>query len=129
MGFIWDGMGFSRFPLVLCSVLVVLFGLWSALKLYRPGASPEIRTKVWTDAVLFWGGMAMLVGILGFVTGVIIVLQGYEAGSPTTMATGAKAALLSSGSGTMILIFAALLWFFLQLRWRLLAARIANADT
>jgi hypothetical protein len=121
-------MGFSRFPLVLCLALVVVFGLWSAFKLYRPGASPDPRTKAWVDAVLFWGGIAMLVGILGFLIGVIVVLQGYEAGSPTTMGTGAKAGLLSSSFGTVVFGFAALLWFFLQLRWRLLLAAAADAQ-
>jgi hypothetical protein len=130
MGLIWEEMGFFRWPISLCFVVLVALGLWSALKLYRPGASPELRTKAWLDGVLVWGFLAFLFGILGAVIGIIITFQDIEAAGavrPTVIAPGIKTVLLSSGFGTMALGFAVFCWFILQLRWRLLQADAAEA--
>ena len=129
MGSNWEAMGFTRSPMAFCFVVLVLLGLWSALKLFRPGASPDLRTKVWLDGVLAWGAMAFLFGLLGAVIGIITVFQSIEAAGaviPTAIAPGAKATLLSSGFGTLVFVFAVFLWFVLQLRWRLLQASSAE---
>jgi hypothetical protein len=35
---------------------VVGLGLFSAVRLFRPGAMADLYTKAWLDAILFWGG-------------------------------------------------------------------------
>ena len=130
MGSNWAAMGFTRFPMSLCFVVVVVLGLWSVFKLFRPGASPDLRTKAWLDGVLVWGFLAFLFGLLGAVTGIIIAFQNIEAAGAvlgTAIAPGAKATLLSSGFGTMVFGFAVFFWFILQLRWRLLQAALVDA--
>lgn len=132
MGSNWEAIGFFRWPMSLCFFLVVLLGLWSALKLFRPGASPELRTKAWLDGVLVWGFLAFLNGILGGVVGIILSIQSVEAVGAfqgTAMAPGIKMTLLSILFGTMILGFAVLVWYVLQFRWRLLQAAEAEAET
>jgi len=129
MGPNWEAMGFSRWPMSICFAVVVILGLWSALKLFRPGALPDLRTKAWLDGVLVWGFLAFLTGILGAVIGIILTFQSIEAAGairPTLIAPGAKMVLLCSGFGTMTLGFAVFLWFILQLRWRLLQAALAD---
>ena len=131
MGSNWEAMGFSRWPMSICFVVVVILGLWSALKLFRPGALPDLRTKAWLDGVLVWGFLAFLTGILGAVIGIILTFQSIEAAGairPTLIAPGAKMVLLCSGFGTMTLGFAVFLWFILQLRWRLLQAALADTE-
>jgi len=125
MGANWEAIGFFRWPMSLCFFLVVLLGLWSALKLFRPEASPELRLKAWLDGVLVWGFLAFLNGILGGVVGIILSLQAVEAAGAfqgTAMAPGIKMTLLSIFFGTLILGLAVLLWYVLQLRWRFLQA-------
>jgi len=81
-------------------------------------------TKSWLDAVLFWGGFAVLSGVL------IIAAQAVEAAgamSPTSFWGGIKIAMLGSALGVMILGGASLAWFFLQLRWLLLMAHELEA--
>ena len=114
-----------------CFVLLAILGLWSALKLFRPGASPDLRTKAWLDGVLVWGFLAFLNGLLGAVVGIILILQSIEAAGaiqPTAIAPGAKATLLSSSFGTMVFALAVFFWFILQLRWRLLQAAVVDAE-
>lgn len=125
MGSNWEAIGFFRWPMALCFFLVVLLGLWSALKLLRHGASPELRTKAWLDGVLVWGFLAFLNGILGGVVGIILSIQAVEAAGAflgTAVAPGIKMTLLSVFFGTFILLFAVLIWYVLQLRWRFMQA-------
>ena len=132
MGSNWEAIGFFRWPMSLCFLAVAILGLWSALKLFRIGASPELRTKAWLDGVLVWGFLAFLNGILGGVVGIILSIQSIEAAGAvvgTAMAPGMKMALLSLVFGTMVLGFAVLLWYVLQLRWRLMRAASAETET
>ena len=99
--------------------------LFSAVRLFGPGATPDLQSKAWLDAILFWGGFATISGLLGTLIGITIASQSVEAAGEvnvTLMWGGIKISLLSSLFGVLILAFASLLWFVLQLRWRLLVA-------
>lgn len=125
LGIIWRDMGFMRWPLAFSLVAVLLLASWATLRLFRPGAAPDLRTKAWVDAILFWGGFAVISGVLGTLVGIVIAAQSIEAaGQVSTMLVwgGIKVAMLTSVFGMLILGFAALVWFVLQLRWRLLVA-------
>lgn len=125
MARIWNEMGFIHYPLLFSLLAVVGLSLWSTMRMYRPGATADLRTKAWIDAVLFWGGFAFVAGVLGTVVGVIIAAQSIEmAGDvvPTLVWGGMRVALSSTAAGALILAFAGLVWFALQLRWRLLLA-------
>lgn len=125
-----DAVGIFRWPLALSFALVVLLGLWSAWRLLRPGASPDARSRVWVDATLFWGVFALITGVLGALVGMVRAFQGMEAAgrflSPL-VAPGIVMFTISAILGVSILAVAALLWFFLQLRWRLLRAAADEA--
>jgi len=130
MEMLWNSIGFIRWPLAFSLLAVVLLTGYSALRLYRPGAGPDLLTKAWLDAILFWGGFAMIAGVLGTLVGIVIAAQSIEAAGAVSTSLvwgGVKISLLSSALGTLILAAAALLWFALQLRWRVLEARVAGA--
>ena len=55
MGAYWGSLGFTRWPMSLCVVVMLLIGFWSALRLFQPDASADLRTKAWIDAVLICG--------------------------------------------------------------------------
>lgn len=125
MGVIWRDMGFIRWPLAFTVMMVTLLTLWSTYRLFRPGASGDLRTKAWVDSILFWGGFALIAGVLGTLLGIIIAAQSIEAAgdvSGTLVWGGIKVAMLSAAFGTLILALSSLVWFALQLRWRLLVA-------
>ncbi len=125
MNAVWIELGFIRWPLMFSFMVVNGLALWSAVKLFRPGAIPDLHSKAWLDAILFWGGFASIAGVLGTLIGFTIATQSVEAAGEvnvTLMWGGIKVSLLSSLFGVLILAFASLLWFVLQLRWRLLVA-------
>lgn len=125
MSAIWHDIGFIRWPLFFSLLAVLVLAAWSTFRLFGPGARPDLRTKAWLDSILFWGGFALISGVLGTLIGIIVAAQSIEAAgdvSTTLVWGGIKIALLSSALGAVILGFAALLWFVLQLRWRLLSA-------
>lgn len=126
----WVQLGFIRWPLAFSAVAVGVLALWSAAKLFHPEARAELRTKAWVDATLFWGGFALVAGVLGTLIGVVVTSLSIEAAgeiSTTLVWGGIRIALLSSAVGALILALSALAWFVLQLRWRLLWAREAAA--
>jgi hypothetical protein len=76
-----------------------------------------------TVSILFWGGFAMITGVLGTLVGIVVSAQSVEmAGSVSTALVwgGIKVAMLSSAFGTLVFAASGLLWFALQLRWRVL---------
>ncbi len=125
LGEIWVDLGTMRWPMSFSLIMVVLLALWSARQLTGWRTSPDLRTKTLVDAILFWGGFALISGLLGSLVGTIVMFQTIETmgeASAVVVAGGYKVALLSSTLGLLILGFAALAWFALQLRWRLLHA-------
>jgi hypothetical protein len=131
MGTFWGGMSFFRWPLSLCLLFVLILGLRAALRLYRPGATAEPKAKGWLNGILAWGFLALLTGIIGWVTGIILAFQAIEAAGVvqgTLIAPGIKLSLLSLGWGAVFCGLAVFLWFVLQLRWQALHTTPAEAN-
>ncbi len=131
MTLVFSEMGFMRWPLLFSLAAVTLLAAWSAWRLLGGSPAADLRTKAWIDAILFWGGFAMVAGVLGTLVGVVVAAQAIEiAGEVSTGLVwgGVKVAMLTSVAGTAILALASLLWFALQLRWRLLAAERGMAS-
>jgi hypothetical protein len=127
----WNAVGFIRWPLVFSLLAVVFLSGLSTYRLFRPGAWGDLRTKVWIDAILFWGGFAVVAGALGTVVGVVLAAQSIEAAgeiSTALVAGGMKVALLSAVFGLLILFFSSVIWFGMQFRWRMLVAEEANGE-
>jgi hypothetical protein len=123
---LWEGVGLIRYPLTFSLLAVVILSAWSTGRLLKPGAWGDLRTKAWIDAVLFWGAFAAVAGVLGTLLGFILAAQAIEASAGEVSAAliwgGVKVAMLSSALGLIILCCAALSWFCLNFRWRMLAA-------
>lgn len=126
----WQELGFVRLPLSFSVLVLVLLVGWTSVKVFGRNASPDARTKVWIDAILFWGGFAAITGILGTLVGITLAAQSIEqAGeiSTTLLWGGVKVALVSADVGLLIALLAALLWFLLRLRWRFLRTALLVA--
>ena len=131
MGRLFEELGFMRWPMSFSVIAILLLTLWSARKLIGPRAVPDLRTKAWLDAILFWGGFAAISGVLSGLVGIITALQRIEAAGEVTtalVAFGYRVALSGSSLGLLILWFAALAWFPLQIRWRFLQARSSQGN-
>lgn len=125
MNALWQAIGFIRYPLALSVLIVLVLTAYSAARLFRGGATADPMTKTWLDAILFWGGFALVTGVLGTLVGIVVAAQSIEAAgavSSTLVWGGVKVALYSSVFGLLVLATASLLWFGLQLRWRYLVS-------
>lgn len=125
MSQLWLDMGFIRYPLGFSVVVVGVLSVVSAVKLFANDARADGATRAWVDAILFWGGFAMVTGVLGTLVGVVVAAQSIEHAGEVSSALvwgGIKVALLSAVFGTLVLGASGLVWFGLQLRWRLLRA-------
>ena len=126
----FQAIGVMRWPLAFSLLAVVALALRS-FRLVKPDAPPDRHAKTWIDAILFWGGFAVVTGVLSTLVGIIIAAQAIETMGGGLSAGlvwgGIKVALLSSALGTLILALASLLWFGLQLRWRFLVAEHADS--
>jgi len=126
---IWARVGFVRWPLSLCLLMVIVFTLIAVAALAKSGGARKTRTKIWIDAVGVWGFLAFLSGLLGASVGLIQALQGAErAGTMASpeAAAGLVMATVSPSLGTTVFGVAVFFWFLLQLRWRLAGADAAD---
>lgn len=122
-GFMAQG-GFFMYPLLLVAVLIVALAVWAAVRLPRvEGADPVLETGI--DATLFWGGWALLLGLLGTFGGIYQAAGAIErAGevAPALAWGGVRVALTTTLFGLLIFAVAALLWFGLRTAYRRRAA-------
>ena len=103
-------------------MLVVALGIvWTALRtwtrMHQDAASDDVRRG--TLSVLFWGGMAALLGLLGTVVGLVVAAQAI-ARAPEAPASliwsGVGVTLITLIFGLVIFLFASLAWFGLNTR-------------
>lgn len=122
---IWVNMGFIRYPVTFAGIAVLALSMYSATRVFGWNARADLVTKAWIDSVFFWGGFAMISGMLGTLVGWVITAESVvRAGdiAPTLVWGGFQVSLFSSVFGTLLLCVAALSWFVLQFRWRVLQA-------
>jgi hypothetical protein len=111
--------GLLMWPLVL--IVLVLFGivLRTSWHLFvRRGADAAVIQNG-LDGLLFWGGFAVIIGVLGSVVGYHKAMTAIAARgivNPRAMWIGTAEGMVSSITGLLVLAVAGALWYVL--RWR-----------
>jgi biopolymer transport protein ExbB/TolQ len=107
-------------PLVTIAVVVVGLGVAAAVRIGQTeGADPVLETGI--DATLFWGGWALLLGLLGTFGGIYQAAGAIEqAGAVSAQLVwgGIKVALITTLFGLTIFIVASVIWFGLRTWYR-----------
>lgn len=105
------------FPVVLLGVVILILATWNGLVLLfkREAISSACRRSI--DSILFWGGIAAVLGFLGQWIGLgrlarFVADQGIV--NPQMVAYGLSESLLTPIAGMVVLVVAAFLWFFLR---------------
>lgn len=105
------------FPVVLLGVVILILAVWNGLVLLfnRETISSSRRHSI--DSILFWGGIAAVLGFLGQWIGIgrlarFVAEQGIV--NPQMVAYGLSESLLTPIAGMVVLVIAAFLWFFLR---------------
>jgi hypothetical protein len=126
-GFLLDILsgGLMIYPVLACALLMLVIGARTAARLWGSKVDLGPRTRAGIDSVLFWGGFAVVLGVLGTLIGFMVAAHAIEAVGEvhaTLVWGGIRVALITTVMGVMILAAASLLWFALKLRYRRLAA-------
>ena len=111
-----DG-GFMMYPISFCAIMVLVLAGRTALRMKAEDLAPGAIMRGAIDGVLFWGGYALVLGILGTVVGIAIAAQAVEVVGrvETTLVWGGiKVSLITTIYGLLVLLGGALLWFGLR---------------
>ncbi|NIP77757.1 MAG: hypothetical protein GWM90_00550 [Gemmatimonadetes bacterium] len=122
-GFIAQG-GFFMYPLLLIALVIGGLAIWTTVRLRR-GSGPDPVLETGIDATLFWGGWAVLLGLLGTFGGVYQAaghIQRAGEVAPALAWGGIRVALTTTLVGLAIFIVAGLIWFALRVGYRRRAA-------
>ncbi len=111
-----DG-GYMMYPITLCAIMVLVLAGRTVWRM--KAGDPELRTltRASIDGVLFWGGYALVLGVLGTVLGIAIAAQAVEAMGAVETALvwgGIKVSLITTIYGLVVLLGGGLLWFALR---------------
>lgn len=126
MAYFIRGMGVFFYPMLVIAAAVVVLVVRKAVDLGGAKELPPYRLEKGLHAILFWGIVALLVGVLGQHTGMynaLSVISRASELSPQVIAMGLAQAISTTIFGLLILIVAAIAWFVLYARWRALTVR------
>jgi biopolymer transport protein ExbB/TolQ len=104
--------------LLLITVAVVTLSFRDALALAKGRGSPHIESRNGSGAILFWGCIAAVLGVLASLIAVYLSLSAIRAAgvlNPKLLAEGMAVALVTTIFGLLILAYSAVAWF--SLRW------------
>lgn len=117
--------GIMMWPMLAVAIGILVLAARAAARLH--GGGPPADVDRWLQAILFWGAMAVLLGLLGTIVGVVVMAQAISlAGSvePPLVWSGFAVSLTTLVFGLLIFLFAAFAWFGLR-RWSQRGGRVA----
>jgi biopolymer transport protein ExbB/TolQ len=124
--------GLYMFPLLVLAVVILVLTIKKALDLFvREGLDRE-RLERGLGAILFWGCVAAVLGIMGQLQGQYISLKTIsqvDTISPTLVAEGMAVSLITTLFGLMQLAFAGIAWFTLSTRFQRVVFRMEGGRT
>jgi hypothetical protein len=116
--------GLLMWPLVFILLVLAGIALSTVWHLRTGGGNNTAAIQQGLDGLLFWGGFAVIIGVLGTAMGCfksISAVSKYGLASPTALMVGAAESMVSSIAGLAVLAVAGVCWYVL--RWRFLATR------
>lgn len=113
--------GYIMWPLLIATIIAAVLAVRSWLGLRRLGANrdPVLETRI--DAVLFWGGWAAVVGVLGTLMGIAMAAASIQRAGRVSSAlvwSGIKVALTPTLFGLLVLTVTLAAWFALRVGYR-----------
>jgi biopolymer transport protein ExbB/TolQ len=112
--------GVLMWPLLLIAVAVIVLGVRAALLMRSTGLPDAASGRL--RAILFWGGMSVVLGLLGTTIGIVQMTQAIAmAGGgvpPSILSGGIAVSLVTFLFGLVVFLLSAVLWFSLR-QWQL----------
>ncbi len=123
MRYMFEG-GFVMWPILLLAIVIALLTLVNLIRLFGVGRA-NARTQSSVNAILFWGTVAVVLGLFGQWSGLykgFTAMAEYGVVNPSAVIIGFSETLVSAIAGLTVFIVAAPLWFVLHARCRALRA-------
>ena len=117
----YQQMGMYSWPLFLIALSIGVLTALSVWRLVRNEPADRERTAYGINAILFWGGLAAVVGILGQFQGIYEALNAIAVAaevSPQVVWRGLAVSFTTTLAGLATLVVAALIWVSLQAVYR-----------
>lgn len=114
-------MGVWSIPMAIIAIVVLVLIVRAALQLTRMTTENRVAVAGAVHAVLFWGAVSALLGIIGQNTGLYHALTAISKAtqlSPQMIARGIAESLSTTLFGLTTLLVAAIAWFTLLMRYR-----------
>jgi biopolymer transport protein ExbB/TolQ len=124
--------GLYMFPLLILAVVILVLTVKKALDLFVREGLERDELERGLGAILFWGCVAAVLGILGQLQGQYISLRVIsQAGviSPNLVAEGLAVSLITTLFGLIQLAFAGIAWFTLSTRLQRVISRLEGGRT
>ena len=126
-----DG-GIYMFPLLALAVVILVLTVKKSVDLFAREGLDREQLERGLSAILFWGCVAAVLGVLGQLQGQYIslkIISQAGAVSPNLVAEGMRVSLITTLFGLTQLAFAGIAWFTLSTRFQRLRARMEGGRT
>ena len=125
MGYFFASMGMFRFPMIIIIIAILVLIVRKVADLYLRKELPPRKLEAGLHAILFWGAVSAVLGVLGQLTGIYnalgAIMRAKEI-SPSVIAQGFAQSFTTTIFGLEILLVSAIVWFILYGRYRKLTA-------
>ena len=106
-------------PLLFVAIFIISISIKKAIDLFGKRELNNARLESGINAIIFWGGISVVLGLFAHFLGVYMAMQAISMAhdiSPAIVAQGYAVSLTTILFGLFIFMFAAIFWFIL--RWR-----------
>ena len=124
-------MGSWMYPLIIISLVIIALSIKKIIDLFVMGGNDEARLEKGLHAILFWGVISAVLGILGQTSGIYNALNAISAAteiSPKICAMGFAESFTTTIYGLVVLIISAITWFILFNRFKKLTSPVDITD-
>jgi biopolymer transport protein ExbB/TolQ len=125
MAHFFKSMGVFGLPMIIISIVIAVLIIKKAVDLWVKKDLPHSRLAGGLHAILFWGAVSAVFGVLGQITGIYNALGAIikaTAINPNLVAQGFAESFTTTIFGLEILLISAIAWFILLARYRKLTS-------
>lgn len=118
--------GVYMWPLLLFAIIILALAVKKAIDLFFKKELSQTQLEKGINAILFWGGISLLIGFLGHYHGLYAAMWAIARAndiSPAIVAAGYGVSLITVLFGMIIFLFSMMIWFFYRWRFKNLIAK------
>lgn len=118
--FIMEG-GIFMILLIIIFLGIIVLSIIKTIDLFVKKEGITIKDEIGINAILFWGCICALIGILAQLMGLYLAINEIAMAkdiSPQIVLTGVRVSFNTTILGLLILLLSSITWFFLKIRFK-----------